>query len=86
MARVDPQLIERWRGLGDRQVDLIVHVKGDLQTHSAELEARGVTVRRRFRLVDSLGIRCSARAAVELVRVSWITRIEPDREVRALGR
>ena len=86
MAQVDPQLLARWRELGDSQVDLIVHVEGDLEARGGELARRGATVRRRYRLTGSLSIRCPAGTALELARLPWVTRIEPDRQVRALGR
>jgi len=86
MVEVEPSIRDAWRGHPDEPVDLIIHVAGNVHERSTALSDRGLEVRRPFRLTQALGIRCSGRQALALVDVPWITQIEPDRPVKALGR
>ena len=84
MCKVDPKLRQTWLKQADESVDLIVRVEGDVRQRSADLEKRGVEVRRHFRLVGSVSIRCKGKMAVKLLDVPWVRCIEPDRTVKAL--
>lgn len=86
MAEADPSLQEMWRKQPDKFVDLIVHVSGNVRERSADLVAHGVEVKRSFGLTHAFSVRCSGRTALQLLALPWVTRIELDRPVRALGR
>ncbi|MBM3188881.1 MAG: hypothetical protein FJZ90_09185 [Chloroflexi bacterium] len=86
MVQVDPETRKAWREHPRTSVDLILHVEGSVQERKEKLAARGVEVKRGFRLTNTLSVRCTGETALKLLRLSWITRIEPDRAVRALGR
>jgi len=86
MARVDRASRRAWSEHPRRWVDLIVHVSGDVGERVSVLNERGVKVTRTFRLTRAVGIRCTGRMALELAEKPWVTRIEPDRPVQALGR
>jgi len=86
MVDVDPAIHEAWQSNPNEPVDLIVHVSGDMIQLAVALEQRNVTVKRRFRLTHSLAIRCSGKAALQLLKEPWITRVEADRPVKALRR
>ena len=86
MTKVDSQTLSAWRRAPAREVDLIVRVEGSLVERALELENQGIQVRRRLRLTSSVAIRCAGRVAVKLAKISWITRIEPDKTVRAIGK
>lgn len=87
MTDITPAIRKAWQDNPNEPVDLIVHVSGDMGQLAATLEQRGIVVKRRFRLTHSLGIRCSSgQAALQLLKEPWITRIELDRPVKALGR
>jgi hypothetical protein len=86
MPEIDAALSKALREHPDDIVDLIVHVSGDLGQRVEALQKRGVEIRRRFRLTGALGIRCTGRAALSFARSSWVTKIEADGPVRALGR
>ena len=84
--KVDPRLRAAWKAHGNEPVDLIVHVQGATRERSAEVEAMGAEVKRRFRLTRTLSIRCQGKTAVKLLDLPWVERIEPDRPVKAFGR
>ena len=86
MPKIDAAIRKAWEKNPGELFDLIVRVSGSVGARSATLEERGVGVRRRFRLTRAIGIRCSGKTALGLLDVPWITRIEPDRPVKALGR
>ena len=86
MPEIDAALSKALREHPDDVVDLILHVSGDLGQRVETLQKRGVEIRRRFRLTGALGIRCTGRTALSLARSSWVTKIEADGPVRALGR
>lgn len=86
MTRVDPQLVREWRRQQEKTVDLILHIEGDPAKRSAQLQEQGVSIKRRFRMTRTLSVRCKAKEALALTRTPWITKIEPDQNVKALGR
>jgi len=86
MSNVVSELHQAWREQPQKQVDLIVRVKGDLDQRSTALAGRGAEVRYRFRLTGSVAIRCTGRVALALLDEPWVTRVEPDRPVKALRR
>jgi hypothetical protein len=86
MPDIDAALSKALREHPGDVVDLIIHVSGDLGQRVAALEKRGVEIRRRFRLTGAVGIRCTGKTALSLARSSWVTKIEADGPVRALGR
>ncbi|MHB0856007.1 MAG: hypothetical protein ACYC5M_00385 [Anaerolineae bacterium] len=86
MATIDPATRDDWRNHPNKKVDLVIHIEGDVNERVADLAARGVQVTRQFRLTRSLSVRCTAKTALSLLRLSWVTRAEPDRPVKALGR
>ncbi len=86
MASVDRATRQAWSGNPRKWVDVIVHVSGDIGERVAELEQRGCRVTRTFRLTRTVGLHCTGRMALELLDKPWVTRVEPDRPVQALGR
>jgi len=86
MVDVDPVIQEAWQSNPNESVDLILRISGDVSQLAVALEQRGIAVKRRFRLTHSLAIRCSGKAALQLLKEPWITRVEADRPVKALRR
>ena len=84
MSNAESQLRQDWLDHPQKKVDLIVCVKGDLNERSAALATSGAEIKYRFRLTGSVAIRCSGRVALALLDEPWVTRVEPDRTVRAL--
>ena len=86
MATVDRATRQAWSANPREWVDLIIHVSGDVAERAATLEARGCKVTRTFRLTRTLGIRCTGKMALEILEQPWVSKVEPDSPVRALGR
>jgi len=86
MARVDRASRQAWSENPRRWVNLILHLSGDMSERMGVLEKRGCKVTRTFRLTRAVGVRCTGRMALELAEKPWVTRIEPDRPVKAIGR
>lgn len=86
MAKVDSELRKAWRSNPGTKFDLIIRTEGNLGERREALEDLGVEIKRRFRLVGGVSVRCTGRTALKLARRSWIKRIEADGPVRALGR
>ncbi len=86
MPKVDSELRKSWRKSPNTHFDLIIHTDGNLGERRETLEDLGVELKRRFRLMGGASVRCTGRTALKLARRSWITRIEADKPVSALGR
>ena len=86
MATVDPGLRAAWQQHPDTEVELILHVSGELSALSVALAERGVSVRREFSLTRMVSVRCSGQAALGLANLPGVTRIEADHPVKALRR
>jgi hypothetical protein len=86
MATVEPAIRQSWAENPGEEVDLIIHFSGDAGEASAALARLGVQVKRRFVLTRSLSIHCQAQHALQLLSEPWVTRLQLDRPVKALGR
>lgn len=86
MASVDRALKQAWAENPRKWVNLIVHVSGDVNERMNALSERGCKITRTFRLTRALGVRCTGKMALELLNKPWVTKIEPDQPVKALGR
>jgi hypothetical protein len=85
VVTIDPVLKE---SLGTRPrewANLIVRVSGDIEQRAVLLSQRGVQIKHQLRLTKALAIRCSGEAALQLLNLPWVERIEEDRPVRAMG-
>jgi hypothetical protein len=82
---IDPVLRESLGNQPRELVNLIVRVSGDLEQRAVLLSQRGVQIRHQLRLTKALAVRCSGEAALKLLSLPWVERIEEDRPVRAMG-
>lgn len=86
MAEVDPDLRKALREHPQTKVDLILHVDGSVPERQQALAAREIEIKRGFRLTHTISVRCTGQAALKLLRLSWVTRVEPDGPIKALRR
>lgn len=85
MAKVDPSLRAEWKDNPRSSFSLIVRVTGDVGERRETLEDLGCQVKRAFRLTNSVSVRCSGAVALTLTRRRWVTKVERDSIIRALG-
>lgn len=85
MAKVDPKLREEWKSRPHDTFALIVRVTGDVGERREMLEELGCQVKHAFRLTNSVSVRCSGTVAQQLTRRRWVTQVERDSVIRALG-
>ena len=85
MAKVDPDLRQEWKQSERSSFSLIVRVTGDIDARSEALAEMGCQVKRTHRLTNSVSLRCTGATALSLTRRPWITRVERDSMLRALG-
>lgn len=86
MAKVNAELRRMLKERPDDTFDLIVRVEGELQERSSELSAMGIDVKRKYKLTNSLQIRCSGAQALKLAREDWLVRADSDKPVKAMER
>ena len=86
MPKVDAELRKAWHNHPNTKFDLVIRTDGNVSERHDALEDLGVEIKRRFRLVGGVSVRCTGRTALKLARRSWITHIETDRPISALGR
>jgi hypothetical protein len=85
MAKVDPKLRKEWKTKPRETFALIVRVTGDVGERRDMLEELGCQVKHAFRLTNSVSVRCSGAVAQKLTRRRWVTQVERDSILRALG-
>jgi hypothetical protein len=86
LKKLDPEFRKRLLREPDGSVRLMVGVEGDLGARAEELRQRGLAVHRRLGIIGALAASGTGRQALALGEVPWVSWIEEDREVRALGR
>jgi hypothetical protein len=80
---VDKALLARFKAQPNAPFALILKVSGDLGAAVTLLEARGITVRRRLALTNSLSFIASGSQALRLSSEPFAVSLEEDRPVRA---
>lgn len=85
MAKVDPDLRAEWQDNPRQSFSLIVRVTGDVAERRTMLEELGCQTKHAFRLTNSVSLRCSGAVALTLTRRRWVTQVERDSIMRALG-
>lgn len=76
-------LLEEWQRQPQKLYRLILRVSTDLAEAEALLKSKGIEVRRRLALIQSLSIVCTGAQAIELVQEPWVITYELDKEVSA---
>ncbi len=85
MAKVDSNLRAEWKDNPRQTFSLIVRVTGDVAERREMLSELGCQVKHAFRLTNSVSVRCSGAVALTLTRRRWVTQVERDSILRALG-
>ena len=84
MASISPDLESRLQRNPNTLVSLIVRLKGDASAHLADVQARGLTVRRTYSLISAIAIQGTASASLTLMDEPWVLSLEEDRTVHTM--
>ncbi len=84
MAVAPDALILKLQSDPTATVKLIVRLKDDLTTRSAQVQAKGLVVRRKFALIGAVAVEGPASAALDLAREPWVLSIEEDVQVHTM--
>ena len=83
--KTSPQLLEDLQVDPEQHINLIVSVEGDPNFYVRQVQELHLEVRRTFSLTQKLALGGPARAFLALSRKEWVTKLEEDRPVKALG-
>lgn len=83
MPKINIDLLEDFAEDPYETARLIVRAK-DMGSLSAELQTRGIKVKREHKLINALSIECTGAEALELLDNPNVAKIELDRAVRGL--
>jgi hypothetical protein len=86
MSAIDADTRRLWRQDPSETVSILVRVTGDVLERSASLEKIGLDIKRRYRLTATVSGTCTARVALKIASLSWVTAVEADRRIRIFGR
>ncbi|MFQ6015389.1 MAG: hypothetical protein ACE5NP_08105 [Anaerolineae bacterium] len=81
MARMEQALETQLKEDPEATVNLIVRLEHDVDAYVSSLEAKGLKVRRTFKLIKAVAIEGKAGACLQLASEPWVQAIEEDREV-----
>jgi hypothetical protein len=84
-GKTSPQLLEDLQADPEQHINLIVTVRGDPTCYVWQIQELHLEVRRTFSLTQKLALGGSARAFLTLSQKDWVTKLEEDRLVKALG-
>ncbi len=78
------QFREKLQGLGEQEVNLIVHFKGEPATCSARLMEMGFEIKRQYSLIKAFAVRGKASEALKLLDEPWVEAVEEDKSISIL--
>ncbi len=84
MATIASDLKAKLQNAPDMHVRLILRCKDDPTRYVESIEARGLTVRHVYTLMNGIAIEGTASAALQLADEPWVTSIEEDRPVHTM--
>jgi len=78
--------IAQWQTDAQANVPVIIHVDGDPKQYVETLIEKGLAVTHTFRLTQTVSANGPAQCVLDLLELSWITKIEPDQPIRTMKR
>jgi hypothetical protein len=84
MAQIDPTLAQQARQSPDEPFQVIVRVQGDMDARQQELEAAGLNVTRRLRLIQGFSGSAKGECINNMMNQDWIVSIERDQPVQTM--
>ncbi len=84
MARIDPALKSKLQLDPNAQVRLILQCQDDPSQHVTSVQARGLTVRHVYTLMNGIAVEGKASNALQLADEPWVTSVEEDRPIHTM--
>lgn len=84
MKKIAPDLHHKLEGQKDSLFDLIVRVSGPVEDGRSRLETRGIKVRRQFKLLSALAVKCRGGEALALADEPWVLQVEEDMPMKTM--
>lgn len=84
MTTITPEFLERLQNSTDSSVSVIITVVSNPKSHVEALEKMGFEVNRTYSLRPMIAASGSPTIILALADEDWITKVEPDSEVRAI--
>ncbi len=84
MATISPDFKTRLQQNPNSTFNIIARLRGDPSKHVADVEARGLTVKRTLTLIAALAIQGSASMLLALANEPWVLSIEEDKQVHTM--
>ncbi len=85
MAAIEANYLKKLQANPARSVKVIITTTSDPKANVAKMEAMGLQVTRTFWLTSTAAATGSAGAVITLASETWVSKIEPDEDVKALG-
>ena len=85
MATIDANYLKELQADPEQLVKVIITTESDPKAYLAQMEALGLQVTRTFWLTSTAAATGPAGAVITLASETWISKIEPDEDVKALG-
>lgn len=85
MTTIDPSWAETLRSNPNMTVDAIVRTTDTDTVDAYDWSADNLQLRHTYSLVPGAAVTGPARAVLALADKPWVTRIEPDRDVRTMS-
>jgi hypothetical protein len=84
MAGIASELRSKLQRDPNALVHLIVRLTDEPNTHVADVQALGITVRRTFTLIPAIAVEGTAAASLALADQPWVLSIEEDKPVHTM--
>jgi hypothetical protein len=81
---MEEQLKGKLQSLGEEEVNLIVHFKGEPSSCSARLREMGFEIKREYSLLKAFAVKGRASDALRLLDEPWVEKVEEDETVSIL--
>ncbi len=81
---MEEELKEKLQSLGEEEVNLIIHFKGEPSSCNARLREMGFEIRREYSLLKAFAVKGRALDALKLLDEPWVEKVEEDKTVSIL--
>jgi len=84
MAAIEADYLKKLHADPEQSVKVIITTQSDPKANVAKIEALGLKVTHTYSLTSMVAATGPAKAVIALVSETWVSKIEPDQDVKAL--